>query len=580
MKPFLRAVLVALLAVCAGCVSIPTSGPVVSESRRVVDENQGGITIVAEPPPQGAVPANIIRGFLTAMTAYGSDYAMARMYLTAQAGQTWSPESSVVIYSNTTTPQATDNQWTMTGSRIGYLRPDGSFVSDPEPNWRLDLGLVQEDGQWRISTPPEGVAVSQYMLNQSFTRATVYFFPESGSTLVPDTRYIQVGQWNMTKAAQLVLDGPSTWLSGIVASTTSANVSLNGEVVVSDQGVASIPLTCDLGRFSMDEATSLAIEMAATMSELGDLTRIRLLCDERPVPLAGAAADGSIPVSAVEAYYPTAGAGADTLLAVRDQVLVAIDPAGESRPLSGNWGTTPRQITGFAAQAANSQIAAVTAEGLLVGAAGGGVEPSMHWETTDLLRPQYDQQANLWAMASREGQVELQVFSARGAWSVDTTDLNGMIIKGFQVAPDGRRMVMIRQASATDPSSLELGVALITYESGHPAAIVDWRQIRLVRDETSLRSLIDVAWLGPSSLLVLGSTDPSASAGLFSTDLDGLSMEEWGMRPDWSPVAMTVHPTATSARIVVLDADGMVWVYTNSDWIQDGDQVTAVVFPS
>ena len=101
-------VLIAILVVglCTGCAGIPTTGPVVSETRRSSDSSVGGITIVPQSPPQGASQTMIIRGFLTAMASFGMDYATAREYLTAEASSTWYPGASdVLIYASGTTPR-------------------------------------------------------------------------------------------------------------------------------------------------------------------------------------------------------------------------------------------------------------------------------------------------------------------------------------------------------------------------------------------------------------------------------------------------------------------------------------------
>ena len=390
------AVVLCVLA-CAGCVTMPTSGPVLTAPREILEEEPGGFTIEPEPPPQGAPPSMIIRGFLTAMASVSQDYATAREYLTVQASAAWHPtESDSVIYASGTTPSVEESsmQVTMSAPQVGYLHPDGSFVSSEDPMWIHDFGMVQEDGEWRISTPPQGLALSQYMFTQSYMRIDAYFFPSSGETLVPDPRYVPRTAWDRTTAARLVVDGPSDWLRDIVSTGARTGVSLDGDVTLSG-GIADVPMECGPVRPSTSDATQLAIEIAATMRDMAGVSRVRLSCDGTPVPLAGASQDASLPISIVDNYDSSLVGSTESLAAVHDGIVALMTESGFV-PVPGEWGSVDHTIDSFALSSSLDNIAAVTDQGLMIGSVGEG-PLVLAIPGEGFLRPQLDSRGNLWA---------------------------------------------------------------------------------------------------------------------------------------------------------------------------------------
>src|SRR6478736_10227568 len=79
----------------AGCVSMPESGPVVeTESGGGVSTDQGPY-INPKPPQSGDTRADIVRGFLVAMTATPIQTNTAREFLTKDAAAAWSPDATI-----------------------------------------------------------------------------------------------------------------------------------------------------------------------------------------------------------------------------------------------------------------------------------------------------------------------------------------------------------------------------------------------------------------------------------------------------------------------------------------------------
>ena len=90
-------ILVASLLGAAGCVNVPTSGPI----EKVEGQQQGCqncVNVEVAPPAPGDEPRQIVEGYLRATSNYQPNYSVARQFLTRMAAEKWSPEGGVSIY--------------------------------------------------------------------------------------------------------------------------------------------------------------------------------------------------------------------------------------------------------------------------------------------------------------------------------------------------------------------------------------------------------------------------------------------------------------------------------------------------
>jgi hypothetical protein len=571
--------LVASLVMLAACAAMPTSGPINSEPRRVTDPSNRSVLVEPEAPPVGASAAMIIRGFLTAMASKEPDFVTARQYLTSEAAEAWDPSGQVMVYASGTTPRVSQDQVTLAGSIVGYLNDDGSFVASSESNWRYVFELTKVDGELRISNPLPGRILSQYSFNQNYPRLNVYFFPTDGKELVPDPRYVSSG--DPTEAARLVLAGPSPWLSGIVDHSWLAEVSLAGPVLLTVDGVADVPLDTKAANLSIVQASRLATELSASMRSIAGVDRIRLLVNGDYLPLTGALTDGSLPVVLADQYDVPDSRVPQDLVAVIDQHLVRLDPATPTDQFVVNtaWGSAPHPINSLAWRRSDGQVAAVTDQGMLIGTGADGVEPQSISDSAAMLRPDYDQRGNLWLFDQSSGSPSVSVLQGTRKIPVDASILNGMEITDFQLSLDGRRMLLSRLIDDPAGPAVEIGIALVAYSDSSPSAIIGWQPLRLAWQGATLSSVIDLAWIGPSSLAVLGAVDNGAPQ-VYASDLDGLSTEQWGMPGHWTPLEMAVNITSSDPQVVIRVEDGSLWSYDNGyQWKSFAAYVTAITFP-
>jgi len=171
-RSWVRQGLALLLTLCAlvlaGCVDVPTSGPA-EPIQGQAPPCQNCVNIEVEPPAYGDEPKRVVEGYLRATSIYQPNYAVAKQFLTAAAAEKWSPEDGAQIYSGT--PTAVGKSVVLDAILKGSLGPDRSYTAQNTPR-RWDFGMVQEGGEWRISTPPKGLMVAEYLFRASTPATT------------------------------------------------------------------------------------------------------------------------------------------------------------------------------------------------------------------------------------------------------------------------------------------------------------------------------------------------------------------------------------------------------------------------
>lgn len=87
-RVLLGAAIVTALLVSAGCVQMPKSGPVEGVGSEGQADEPPGVFIDPKPPAPGANPADIVTGFLDAMTATPIQTNAAKQFLTSDTQTT------------------------------------------------------------------------------------------------------------------------------------------------------------------------------------------------------------------------------------------------------------------------------------------------------------------------------------------------------------------------------------------------------------------------------------------------------------------------------------------------------------
>ena len=255
----LGAIVVAALS-AAGCVSVPSGGPVQSYpvSQQGADTQAQPFIQVQPPSPRsGWNPKQIVQGFLLASASFGTYSQVVNQYLTPAAQKNWKPNWSAIVYKGSpnvmppTYPSTAKNPTTATvqvnGSVQASLQGSGSYSvpsaasqSSTSTQAPFPQFLLQKDkaGQWRISQAPNVLLLTSSAFQNDYQLRNLYFFDPMGKHLVPDPVYVPLGASAEELVNGLVRDlntQPADWLKGptktaFPAGTKVSSVNLDGGV--------------------------------------------------------------------------------------------------------------------------------------------------------------------------------------------------------------------------------------------------------------------------------------------------------------------------------------------------------------
>jgi len=151
--------------------------------------------------------------------------------------------------------------------------------------------------------------------------------------------------------------------------------------------------------------------------------------------------------------------------------------------------------------------------------------------------------------------------------------LGGGRITAFKVSPDGAKMALIR----TTATGSELGMARI---SRADKIMVDgWRGLNTTQSiSPRITRMVDVAWIDPNDLLVLGAPNHDAAIAPFRVTEDASQITSAGESDNWDAVEVTVL-LRTQTAIIRGGRAGRTWRYDGSNWVAYVDKITALAYP-
>lgn len=575
--------LVCLAVVLTGCVSVPTSGPVEAgdSGTRIPDIP---VEIVPEPPQPGATPGVIVEGFLQAMANYQAGYTVAREYLAPAVRESWRPENGVQIYADGYPITDSENP-TLRAPLLGQVAADGSYTHRNEPDFQVDFGMVKDDnGEWRISTPPDGLLLSQYYFNQFYRSLNLYFLEPGHGAVVPDPIYLPSGNQTATALLQALLRGPTTWLKPAVQSAIPIGTTLNVSSPIDSSGVADVSLSDDITPLNEEQRSLLAAQITWTLKQVDGITGIRLQVNGTPYPVVrDETSDGVIPIDAHRKYAPVDPQASGQLVGVGPEGVVRVDESDAQAvlsPVPGPLGATDLDVNSLALSFQGDLLAAVTDDRtrLLSAPAAADVEPTtLLTEATDLLRPQFSRFGELWTIG-RNSKGDQQIWVATGGEveSPKSDVLDDGTIVNFRVSPDGARMALVRRVGGHD----ELGLARIN-RSGKQLSVEGWRTVAVNGPGTlDVQQIVDVGWSDATNLMLLGSADESSEPEPYLLDQEGAVTRLIGQSDDWQAESVAVSPRSQGTRAMVLGSDGRIWRFEDENrWLEYGADLSALAYP-
>jgi hypothetical protein len=521
-----------LVACLAGCVSMPSGGPLQSYpvTQGADAQSQRYLQIIPEPPGAGWSPSDIVRGFLTASASFADQQRTAREYLTTtRDGCDWNPAWSATVFANAgpdvgaasfsgggKRKQPTAATVTVTGpvqavlsGSDTYAVPSGASTAGGQ-SYTFDL--VKVGGQWRISCAPSELLLTSVEFRVDYQLRNLYFFDPTGRYLVPDPVYVplQATASDLMKGlVQDLITQPKDWLAhGATRTAFPPGTKLMGDVML-DGDTAAVNLGGAIARASPPVLERVSAQLFSTLSGSNQgqplVQSVELLQDGKPwSPLdqqdnpVQHDSDYSVPTGTSSQFYYLDGSGVLWRRGGADGVVGAPVKVASIGP-------------GYSAIAVSRDgryLAALRNGIVYAGPVGGPVAPrtgtgytTVSWGLND----------SLWAAGS-SGIVMLRANasprSAAGApVQVQVMGSGGGTVPGpytaLSVAPDGVRVAVI-----ITPSVLSFG-AIVTQPPAHGGqqAVV---KVVLSPFYVSAQSgdFQSVTWYGPDNVITLAPSAP------------------------------------------------------------------------
>lgn len=589
-----------ILAVVGACGTIPTSGPVQSVGRAgpIADSE---VEINPADPLPGAEPSEVVAGFLQATASQLHGDTVAREYLATGVRQDWNPDAGITVYGDEWTISEGSGGDGSAGSVLlkapvtGHVNADGSYTpgvlldpDDPtgsageitvagsgEPELSFDFELIRDvDGEWRISNPPPGRLVQEYLFNRFYTTAAVYYYDPDFRTLVPDPVVVPQGRQNAGARLRALFDGPTQWLAPSVRTAIPEGTQLSvGSVFLDAEGIADVSLVGGPELTAMGDETRsrLRDQIVATLSD-SEISAVRLSVAGDPFRVPGADERGVVQVQIpadldpipVELGEQLFGSTGELVATIDDDRGFDLDGTGLV-PLAGPWGTEAEDVEAMSPSLTGDRVAAVTDGGTRIQQGSTGIgEPLDMVSGTDLLRPQYvdDGRDELWAIDAADNTVSRVV--GRDVRSVSAPGLAGVEVVNFRISPDGGRMAIVGER---DGQSV---LGLVRIDRLGEVAIDGWRTLPIDGEP------FDVAWMSDLTLMVLA--EGQGGTGVWRVSTDGTPATELTTPDGWDAESIAALPRHRNSRVVVTGQAG-TWRYVDdATWREVGPGLQAIGF--
>lgn len=560
-----RIALMLLLVVLTGCAAVPTTGPVLHYQPAQAGASNG-VQVAPLPPVDGATQLLIVEGFLHAMSTNDGDYRVARQYLTTEAAGRWQPESGVQVYADGYPPTETDQSVVLTAPLTGTIDSSGAYHATAG-QLRLDFGLVKdENGQWRISNPPNGVVVSRYLFTDAFQAVNLNFLASSGDVLLPDPRYYPSGSDEARLVAEGVLRGPSAWLQPLTAPRTTRDITVTS-VSIDPGGIARVQLSPNAMQLSRERKDALLAELVFTLSGLDPVVTVQVSAGAE----AWSSKSGRWDLN--QSNYSDLDP-ADSI--TPRPVYLARDGKLQRQATQAGWSdfvdlqTDLPKVRQLAISRNAQQWAALgeSDERLLsgvIGEKGSKVQRS----ATGLLRPAFDRSGQLWSpVASLSG---LAVFREGAAVPVTVRGVPAGRVVALALAPDGARAAVVLATAGRTV------VGLLRVHRSDSGVLVDgWQPIDLSLAGASTSKLLDVGWNSVTELALLR-VDPDQQTSVLVVSQDSAEQTDTGPSDARGLTALAAVPARPP---LALSVAGDVYRFDGEfDWLVSISGVNAVAYP-
>ena len=533
-----------------GCATLPSSS-----APQVIDTFSPSATSLTVPTPvPDQEPDLLVRDFLKAAAIADQRHAAARQFLTPAAAETWddSAETTIVLRADLsaeggrTADRAT---YTVRAEKVGTLDPGGIFREEGG-QLEVTIGLVREDGQWRIDRLPPGVVMERTEFFSTYSQRDLYFLTAAGDSLVPDPRWTSTANPDLGYAlVNLLATGPRPSLDDAVGSRLPISVSVRPAEQNGDAGT-TIDVT-GLPVLSSRATEQFAAQVVWTLARADVPGPYRLERDGAPLD---ERFEGGWTTEDVRSFDPYPPSEPMRLALTSADGLVRLEQSG-ARPAGGPWSAVRGGRTGVLSQDGRS-VAVVTGppEGqqgdltVLAGPVDGDPEEALRART--VAGPTFHPvDGSLWTLVDGTRLVRVAIGGDRPVvqeFEAGPILELGENIAGLQIDRSGTRLAVVADG--------RVFVGALAADGGDPLPGT-FRQVgRALGDSATA-----VAWQDRSTLVVARTT---TEAPVVTISVDGAITEPLSQRNISGPVT---EVAAAGREVYAVDQRSLLRLDTGAE---------------
>ena len=555
--PLLLTAFLSGVLVLAGCATIPNQTEPVPLS---IGGGQGTEAPVPQ-PPANASPADIVQDWVRNGGNPLGKHADARAYLAGSAKNSWNDTASLTVVADNTViaepapsppgMPANERTVTLSATQVGQLGPDNAF--QPEFNQLVRTITVQrqQDGEWRIVQPPDGVVLTQSEFTAYYRSVHIYFFDPPLGALVPDLRYIanDPGGDQAARVIDELLSGPSNAMANALRSAIPSNVTT--KTVPAEQADGAIQV--NLANLPEEPQHTKQLIIEQIVQSLHEISSSPVLIQSEGSPLVPDQPEWVVRDLPSYNATTTPNAGQPGLLATHDRVYSLKDGSA----VAGGAGDGSYDVITGAQSEDGSELALVCSgpngQQLRVGPYGKS-DPVVQLQAGTLTRPTWAPgqpgaaaSNEVWTVADGQS-VDRVLQTQQGTWVANNVDATALTtfgqITSLRLSRDGTRVAAIAGG--------HLLVGAVVPDQQDQVAIKQVVQLQA----QNITDAVDVDWLAQTTLAV-ATAQPGQP--VFNVSVDGLTLNKYAAN-----LTVPTAITAAEARPVLVADSAGIWMTSDS----------------
>lgn len=533
-----------------GCASIPRTGPV-NAGAAVQAETDPDIIYVPRAPENDASPEQILGGFIDAASSPANNYAIAREFLSGPIAAEWQPDARTVVDESErrVVSMHSDTKGSLSVRAKATVDATGVYrlTATESSSLSLDFTFAKVDGQWRITSAPDGVVIDGPKFPDVFKAYPLRFFDPSWKTLVSDLRWFPARSSTATRVVKALLDGPSPVLVGAVSTAFPEGVRLLSESVPVTDNIAEIDLTSETEALDPTTLTRINTQLTESLNTVNLVDSVRFSVNG--IIQDSATASVRTPRTDTRALTLTDGAFGYLSTGVGVDRLPGLSAAMEEL-----------RATGATMSSDGSLIAALSPRGLSAVRISGVTRLDAR---PGLVIPTIDSAGNIWSVPGRQPS-SLRVYSSTGEYSLVTTSWpSAERIASLAISRDGTRVLAYVEGD-DGPELLVAGIVRDGNDS--PVRLTEPESIASAPGKP-----VSATWMDDGTVASLG-VDEDGVGTVVRTTIGGLHSEFKATMPN----ATALVSGSSASQLRVLNASGDLFVWRSTSWQRVATKTTMI----